>query len=80
MELIIGGFYRHKEYHSFIKVEKFTCGYFRGIGFHRNETKHVGIGDVVILEPWNYIAISKTEYHEELIKIHEEILKRLFKK
>lgn len=79
MEIIIGKKYKHIKYHSYIKVEIFKDGRFRGIGFYRNDNNCVGIGDMVLFNTLDYKSISHEEFEEELTKIEQEISNRFYK-
>lgn len=73
----IGKYYKHIEYHSFIKVKNIIFGYYSGTGFHRNENGCIGIMDTNIIEPNDYKEISKTEFLKEYKIIENLIKKRL---
>lgn len=71
-----GKYYRHRIYHSFIKVEDSDKKYPSGVGFHKNDAGCVGMGDCNILQPNQYIEISKEEFEKQKEKIQENILSR----
>lgn len=77
MEIIIGKKYKHKDYHSYVKVETFIGGRFRGIGFYKNDNDCIGVSDTVIFEPLNYQIVSDEEFLEELTKIETELSNRI---
>ena len=76
---MLGKFYKHKEYHTFIKVEYIFEEYARGIGFYRNENDCVGSGDssFEIKNITNYNEITKSFFNEEFEKVKTEILERI---
>lgn len=72
-----GKYYRHRIYHSFIKVENAELKYPAGVGFHKNDNGCVGMGDCNILQPNQYTEITKEEFQQEQKKIEQTILLRL---
>lgn len=73
----IGKYYRHKIYHTFIKIESVDEKYPTGIHFYKNDVGCVGMGDSKVFNTDDYVEITKEEFQQEQKKIEQTILLRL---